>query len=146
MANNFVNTPMRTTGILGRQMTKIVDLGLTVGTNAVRDGRLGPATLYFVEGSASIDAGATKNYIKVYDDISDAFVPGTTAPDLVIPVKLTASGGAAPTSNSVGTQAMTISTGLKFDNGISMVACQEAGDTVTTVPGSDMDVYFTTDV
>lgn len=137
-----VSTPRPVGGPLTQ--TKVLILENTA-TNQTRNITAGPSTLFTVlaDNLSSAVASNTKVWVKLTDDISDGWSPGTTKALLGFPV-------AARTVSSDVTmqflgdyQLLHIGAGLQFENGISAFASKEAGDLATNPPGTDVGVQLT---
>lgn len=134
-----VSTPRPVGGPLVQ--TKVLVLENTA-TNQTRNITAGPSTLFTVlADNQQAAASNTKVWVKLYDDISDGWTPGTTQAVIGFPI---AAWTAADDSQFKGTyQLMHTSTGLRFEKGISAAASQEAGDEATAAPATDVGVEFT---
>lgn len=113
-----VNTPINTASADTRNVTR----GTTTLFAAIADNQ-------------QAAAGNTQIWIKLYDDVSNTWTPGTTLAYLGFPVEAWTS---ADDQQADGTyQVMTIRPGLLFEKGISVAATKEAGDLATNPPATD---------
>ncbi len=117
-------------------------IATNTAANATRNITAGPTTLFTVlADNQKAAASNTKVWVKLYDDISDGWTPGTTQASLGFPLTAYTS---ADDDQFTGTyQLMHTSTGLRFENGISVAASKEAGDLATAAPATDVGVQFT---
>ncbi len=96
----------------------------------------GPVTLFTVTAdNQKAAAGNTKVWVKLYDNISNTWTPGTTKAKLGFPVEAYTS---ADDNQAIGTyQVMHSRTGILFEKGISIAGTKEGGDLATAAPGTD---------
>ena len=109
----------------------VVLAGLTAAARqAQRNVSNGPTTLYGVlVDNQQAAASNTQVWVKLYDDISNSWVPGTTKALMGFPIEAWTS---ADDSQESGTyQVMVSKNGVAFENGISLMVSKEAGDTAT---------------
>lgn len=128
---------------LDRVIIEVTDVENTVDRSS-KDLRNGPATVYSLELDNSFvndGTAGTKNWIKLYDDISTALVAGTSPPVFIIPVALSLTGDGVA---EVGFELMECPDGMPFENGISILASQQGGDDMSLKPGAAMDVRMLT--
>ena len=131
MAVSKLTTP-RVAPVSASQRSQLADLE-NAATNANRNIAEGPTDLMAIEVDNLI-AGASKDWIKLYDDATTAWTPGTTKPIMVIPVETYA----AAASRATGFLVAYCLEGYPFDEGISAIASKENGDTATAAPdGAD---------
>lgn len=125
-------TSSRVPPISTAQRTQLADIE-NVATNANRNIAEGPADLMAIEVDNLI-SGASKDWIKLYDDATTAWTPGTTKPIMIIPVEIYA----AAASRGTGFLVAYCLEGYPFEEGISAIASKENGDTATAAPdGAD---------
>ncbi len=126
------------------------DFNITLQTaldNAVdrqsMDIRNGPTTLFhaFIDNNTGA-ADTELEFVKFYD-VEAGLVAGTTEPDFIIPVVPVT---VAATSNvhGVGWGTWLCLEGVPFSNGLSVLASQEAGDTMTAAPTEDLKLHTIT--
>ncbi len=135
-----VSTPQSTGSTVQQTKVLILQHG---ATNQTRNITGGPSTLFTVlADNQAASASNTKVWVKLTDDISDGWTPGTTLSLLGFPMVAYT---AADTGQFLGTyQLLHIGgTGLRFENGISAYASKEAGDLATAAPGTAVGVQFT---
>ncbi len=118
-------------------MTKLTTIDNTVAAKN-KNFRNGPATLTAVFGDNTITASNTKVWLKIYDIVDDTLVAGTSTPVIVFPIETVS------TNPVAGTITLTIGDGLRFENGISVMASKEDGDEMAAAPDSAVDGIFTT--
>lgn len=112
--------------------TNITEIGNTASQTA-RNVTRGATSLFgIVVDNQQAAASNVQVFIKLYDDISNTWTPGTTKAAFGFPIEAWTS---ADNSQALGTYQVAFSrTGMSFDNGISVAAAEEAGDTATTAP------------
>ena len=118
-------------------VTKLVDIENTVAA-ASKNLRGGKARLYSIHVDNTV-TGGSKCWIKIYDISDDNLVAGTSRPIMGFPVP------AAGTNPATGLVECEIIDGLEFDNGISVLASLENGNTMTNPPDGQLDGRFVTE-
>jgi hypothetical protein len=124
-----VDPPSSAAGL--RKLTEVTNTVSAAHKNVLD----GPGTLKSIQLDNTVTA-SSKNYLKVYDIISDALVAGTSAPHLILPVRVVG------TNPVAGIETADFPKGLSFANGVSVLASKENGDTMTAAPDQAMDVYL----
>jgi hypothetical protein len=101
--------------------------------------RSGPVSVYSVEADNMLSAANTKVWVKLYDNITAALVPGTTAPDMIFPVPavVVAADAAVRGEGLVGWECLE---GIEFVNGVSVLCTLEDGDAADAAPDGSNDV------
>lgn len=117
-----------------RATHKLTTVGIVVDKTS-KDVLDGPATIKGIGINNTVTGGA-KEYVKLYDLITDALVAGTSAPALIIPVP------AAGTNPAAGVVELEIDEGVVFRNGVSVLASDEDGDEIASAPDQSTDVYL----
>ena len=117
--------------------TKLTDIENTV-TAAQKNIRNGPAVLTDIYVDNTIAANA-EAWVKVYDIVDGTLVAGTSNPMIGFPVK------AVGTNPVAGIQNVKIGRGLRFVNGISVLASKEDGDEMAAPPTEAVDAVFVTE-
>ena len=129
-----VSTVVTPPGVMKRRIAQVSDPENAYSRDAV-DVFNGPVILQSVEIQNLVATGS-KAYVKLYDNVTAALVPGTTAPDFIIPVP------AYVANPFVGKQIMQCPDGIPFENGVSVFAAQEDGDAMTTAPDQTLEVFL----
>lgn len=106
-----------TTTPLGNGFDYDITLDSTTDTTPEKNVRNGPCTLRTVE---LVNSDAQATYLKIYDNDGGVIVPGTTAPDFILPVA------------GNGTVEYEFLDGHDLVNGLTYLAAEETGDDVTT--------------
>lgn len=115
---------------LSRQfLTRITGVE-NVASDAARNVSDGPTDLLAVELDNLIVSGSA-NWLKLYDDATSAWAPGTTKPVFIMPVKAYA---AANGGRATGFATVYCLEGYPFAEGVSTAASKENGDTATATP------------
>ncbi len=137
-----VSTPSPMAGAV--QQTKVLVLAHTASV-ATRNITGGPSTLYTLLGDNLnvLVASNTKVWVKLTDDISDGWTPGTTLTLIGFPLVARTVDGDVTLQFTGSYQLLHINSGLRFENGISAYASKEAGDAATAAPGTDVGVQLT---
>ena len=117
--------------------TKLTTVDNTV-TALTRNVRNGPATLtdVYVDNTRT---SATKSFVKLYNIAGSTLVAGTSLPVIVFPVP------AVGTNPAAGFQRLRIGRGLRFSEGISILASKEDGNEMAAAPTSQLDVTLITE-
>lgn len=119
-------------------MSKLTDIENTVAAEH-KNVRNGPTTLISVNVDNTITSNNTKVWVKIYDIVDDTLIAdGSATPVIIFPVETVS------TNPVAGTLLCEIGDGLRFDEGISIMASKEDGDELAAVPASQVDAIFTT--
>ena len=133
-------TASPSTGEFDFNWTQITDVEITVG-DATRNVRGAATTLHHIAADNGQTSGANA-WVKLYDDVSNALVAGTTAPDFVFPVQ---AGVVSSTSAfSKGRFGLVCVEGAPFVNGLSVLASTEDGNAMVSAPTKPVDVVVIT--
>jgi hypothetical protein len=105
-------------------------------------------TRNFTKGAADMVAleidnlivGGTKNWVKLYDDVTTSWDPGVTKPVLILPVAVYAAASAGA-NRATGVQTLYCLEGFNFPDGASAAASQEDGDEAAVSPAEDAAGY-----
>lgn len=142
--------------------TTSTPLGKTLGYNLTRmkhatnspafenkNVRGGPCKLFMLQADNMKNTTVTNTevFAKLYDIIDDSLLgDGTSAPVFVTPVEQVVVPTTAPLRGA-GYTSWICPEGFEFYEGISAMASQEDGDTLTTAPATnaELDLYFVTD-
>lgn len=109
---------------------------------AAKDLRNGPVTVFKLELNNTIFTSGDKVYVKLYDNISSGWTAGVSPPVIVMPVPVETSGDGNP---ATGIAILLCPDGMKFENGLSILASKEPGDTITLAPATAVGVRMLTD-
>lgn len=124
---------------LSRQFLTIITGVENVASAAARNVSEGPTDLLGVELDNLVASGSA-NWLKLYDDATSAWTPGTTKPVFIMPVKAYAAAGA---ERATGFATAYCFEGYSFNEGISTAASKENGDTATAAPDASFIARLT---
>jgi hypothetical protein len=116
-------------------LTAITDVE-NVASAAARNVTEGPADLFAIELDNLVVSGSA-NWLKLYDDATSSWTPGTTKPVFIMPVPVYA---AANGGRATGFATAYCIDGYPFDEGVSTAASKENGDTATAAPDASFNV------
>lgn len=123
----------RTGTPLGGPMVNGLTIEDDVENTAEEDVRHGPTTLLHLQADNSL-TGSAKSWVKLFD--GNVITPGTTKPDVILPVPLVG------TNPAVGLTEMW--TNLAFAVGLSYFASKENGNTATAAPDTNLSLRLIT--
>lgn len=133
-------------GPLGQTQTLVATKAGTPGEKVEqRNVARKPVTLYgiMVDNQKKV-TDATLVYVKLYDNISSAWSPGAGEKALLgFPIEFMPGTPIDDTTDlqlKGSYQLMITRSGIPFTNGVSVAAAQEAGDTMTNSPVTDLAV------
>jgi hypothetical protein len=133
MVTSVTSARPATSSLIQTQVSALSNAASAEARNVTR----GAVTLFTVTvDNQAAAASNTKVWIKLYDDISNSWAPGTTKAKLGFPIEAWT---AADGSQAIGTyQVMHSRSGVLFDNGISLAAAQTPGDDATAAPATNV--------
>lgn len=116
---------------LSYDLTEVSDPDVTGQSNL----RNGPCTVHVIELDNTAASG-TACWVKLYNNDGSDLTYGTTAPDIVLTVGAVSAADERVTWHIVG--------GISLTEALSMAACKEDGNAVTTVTDGTLVVRFVT--